>query len=198
MSRDDEGQEIVAQLGRVHPPSALGVVAGEQQIEKVGHRARPALPARRRSRRRPSPSCCASPGPSAAGRGAAPRPARRGCRAARPSRSGRYRRRSPGAPPPGQSRSPPEKVTSEITSKVAATISSNRLTGAPVPAATRSVGLGGMSGGSRHHRGQCRDMTRCEDRRGGAALPVPVRALGHEQAFADRRARISLVTVDFG
>ena len=42
MARDDEGQQVVAQLGGVHAPSGFGILALEQQIEQIGHSLRPA------------------------------------------------------------------------------------------------------------------------------------------------------------
>ncbi|OIQ72610.1 hypothetical protein GALL_457610 [mine drainage metagenome] len=57
---------------------------------------------------------------------------------------------------------------------------------------------GGMFGGARHHRGKVGDVAVRENRGCDAALPVPMRAFRDEQAVTDRGAQNHLGHVGFG
>ena len=181
MACDDEGQKVVAQLIHVHLAPGFRILPRQQQVQKVRHpivRGRPALVNRGICHPLHLPH----------------RPARK-----HPSRSRHPSRRSKdiqqrdlrSLPDVILNRpvhaAPVERLTARK-GHVRDHLERRRdhlVKGINRPTRGRIKPRRSPLGGPGHHRSQGRDIAMREDRSSGAALPQPLRPLGHEQRIAD-------------
>ena len=182
---DDEELHVVQQIARGHPPPGLGILGAQHVVEQVVGACRRRLAAG--APRSPAPPC-----------GAWSAPRRAPSSVAGPRDPVRHleeieqRRPADGQEIAGDRRAvdigievlaPRQRHLADHVEGRRQHLAHHLRTGPPA-AAMRAAARSAVA---RHHRRKRRHVARGEDRRDGAALPAPMRALGGEEAIADRR-----------